>query len=155
MERTRQNTLLCDFSDDKSQYASFLQKGEPYAAYMTGNEATLPRDGGKNQMTSFQQCPCNVQVLESDAPDVIYSPRIPKDSSGNECEACRTTQLPMPFFSQSQHGLQNGLPTTSQPGKTLAKYKPPLQPVPELEDFRNNAENTLKEQQGVENIISV
>ena len=214
MEQARQSTLLCEFSDDKSQYASFLQKGDPYSSYVSQNEATLPRDGGKNHMTSFQQCPCD--VLDSDGPDVIYSPRIPrgdstsgsecysprspkdasgsepisprtlgdstnrdfysarspkhvslrelysprilKDASGRECEACRTSPAPVPmeFFGQKFTGAPPAPPPPpSQSGKTLGRYKPPLQPVPEFEDFRNNMENNIKEQQGVENIVSV
>lgn len=181
MEQSRQSTLLCDFSDDKSQYASFLQKGDPYGSYISQNEATLPRDSGnKSHMTSFQQCPC--EVLDADGPDVIYSPRIPrgsttsdsysprtpKDASGSEsfsprtpkespareCEACRTAPVPMAFFGQSFSGAPPP-PPPGQSGKTLTRYKPPLQPVPEFEDFRNNLENNLKEQQGVENIVSV
>ena len=195
MEQSRQSTLLCDFSDDKSQYASFLQKGDPYGSYISQNEATLPRDSGnKSHMTSFQQCPC--EVLDADGPDVIYSPRIPrgstasdsysprtpKDASGSEsfsprtpkdvtgsdcfsprtpkespareCEACRTAPVPMAFFGQSFSGAPPP-PPPGQSGKTLTRYKPPLQPVPEFEDFRNNLENNLKEKQGVENIVSV
>ncbi len=142
--------MLCDYSDDKSQYASFLQKTDPYATYISHKDAAkLSRDSGKGHVTSFH-CPRDL----TEGPDVVYSPPGPKD-----CEACSgnanaaTTaaaaggHFPASFLSQSKRSAGGpGAGATTQSGNTLGKYRPPLQPVLELDDYRNNAENATREQ---------
>ena len=115
--QSRQGTMLCDYRDDKSHYSSFLQRRDPYATYMSHTEASTPHDpdhvastdhvtSNTNHVTTFQ-FPCDVQVLDSDTPDVIYSPRIPRDAGLTTCQACRNTQIyntPCPTYEQSQRG---------------------------------------------------
>ena len=106
--------MLCDYRDDKSQYSSFLQRRDPYATYMSHAEASTPHDSdhvtqsdhvtnNASHVTTFQ-FPCDVQVLDSDTPDVIYSPRISRDTGLSTCQACRNTQIynTLPSYEQSQ-----------------------------------------------------
>ena len=83
---------------------------------MSHTEASTPHDSdhvtindhvtnNPSHVTTFQ-FPCDVQVLDSDTPDVIYSPRISRDPGGGltTCQACRNTQLfnTPPSYEQSQ-----------------------------------------------------
>ncbi len=79
---------------------------------------------------------------------MVYSPSTPK-ATLDECEACARTSLhPV----SAVHNQSNGgslkvasSPGGNQLGNSYVKFKDPLQPVMELEDYRNNVENSAKE----------
>ena len=120
--------MLCDFRDDNSQCASFLSGRNLYATYMPHTEDSPPHHSVTNNsdhmpknsdhVTTFQ-FPCDIQVMDPDTPDVIYSPRIPKDGGFSTCQACRNTHLysaqcPKFQHSQSKRYVDNKFPTNME-----------------------------------------
>ncbi len=96
--------MLCEYRDDNSHYSFLPKRRDPYVTYMSHTEAasTPPRPevdhvtGNSDHVTTFQ-FPCDVQVLDTETPDVIYSPRIPRGAANqngglnaaNACLACK------------------------------------------------------------------
>ena len=85
-QNSRQNTFLCDFTEDKTQYASFIPRTD------LKYDVTLQK--GTDDVTSHLTTinfPTDFRLYACDSPDVVYSPRVPRDSYQNHvCEACRT-----------------------------------------------------------------
>ncbi len=106
-DQSRQNTFLCDFTEDKTQYASFIprsdvtnvkyditlhqQSSDDVTSHLTTLSSGFPPSGGDFRL-------CESHGTEGGSPDVVYSPRIPRASaaatgyqSGTPCEACCRT----------------------------------------------------------------
>ena len=115
LETTRQNTLLCDYSDDKSQYASFLPANQ-YSSFVThqasreeaSSESSVPLAAGDHVTCACEtprlvpcDMPIDTQILDSGTPDVIYSPRMPIGGALSTCEACRTNEILNSIYSKA------------------------------------------------------
>ena len=136
-ETIRQNTLLCDYSDDKSQYASFLPTNQ-YSSFITrgvprddagGDSSSVPLNGGSHVAPWECSCDvsrvvtCDTQILESGTPDVIYSPRIPAEGALTTCEACRTNEILNSIYSKLPHQ-----PVTSSSSSSTANRNTSFMP---------------------------
>ena len=86
-EQSRQNTFLCDFTEDKTQYASFIPRTDLKYDVTLQKAST---DDVSSHLTTIN-FPTDFRLYACDSPDVVYSPRIPRGSYQNTmCEACRT-----------------------------------------------------------------
>ncbi len=78
------------------------------------NPVPKPADDAASQgyVTAFHfpQDFSNEHFLDPDAPDVIYSPRVPRAGPGS-CEACRTHNQSVLLFQNSANQSQDGLET--------------------------------------------
>ena len=115
-ENSRQNTFLCDFTEDKTQYASFIPRSD------LKYDVTLQK--GNDDVTSHLTTinfPTDFRLYACDSPDVVYSPRVLRDSYQNHvCEACRTCSQSMSASQSSVHQSQDTFHPTY--GLVTGKY---------------------------------
>ena len=149
-ETTRQNTLLAEIPDDKGQYSSYAPTNQ-YSSYIARGATSAPISSIDKVISWQCSCdvgprevpcdmPCDTQILDFSAPDVLYSPRIAMETVLNTCEACRTNEIINAIYAGTSDQMS---PPPLSPPKTTTSFMPlPQPPEPARQKSRNQSSSS-------------